>query len=104
MKLLSVSLALLFSASLHAGFVDELELLFCLDRLPEYRTDTRVEQISSYDRTGMNDDGFSGKNSFSGTGDSGCADSRLLRRKFGKDLMDRNQCIRREIGIKQKTE
>jgi len=52
------------SSSLCAEFVEEIERLHRLDRLPEYRSQTRVEQISSYDRTGMNDDGFSGKHSY----------------------------------------
>jgi len=41
----------------------ELEQLFRLDLLPKYRYGI-VEQVSSYDTTGMNDDGFSGKYSF----------------------------------------
>ncbi len=45
-------------------WADELELLKRVDRLPEYRTGSYVEQFSSYDRTGGNDDGFSGKYSF----------------------------------------
>jgi hypothetical protein len=43
---------------------DELELMKRIDLLPVYRTGQHVEQISSYDRTGGNDDGFSGKYSF----------------------------------------
>lgn len=35
-----------------------------LDLLPRFRTSVRVASISSYDRTGGNDDGFSGKYSF----------------------------------------
>ncbi len=35
-----------------------------LDRLPVFRTSLKVGSISSYDRTGGNDDGFSGKYSF----------------------------------------
>lgn len=45
---------------------EELELLKRVDLLPTYRTGQVVEQISSYDRTGGNDDGFSGKYSFVG--------------------------------------
>jgi len=41
----------------------ELEHLGKIDLLPEYRTGI-VEQMSSYDRTGGNDDGFSGTYSF----------------------------------------
>ena len=42
----------------------ELELLKRVDKLPEYRTGSYVEQFSSYDRTGGNDDGFAGTYSF----------------------------------------
>jgi hypothetical protein len=35
-----------------------------LDRLPQFRDSTYVGSVSSYDRTGGNDDGFSGKYSF----------------------------------------
>lgn len=45
-------------------WADELELLKRIDLLPAYRTGQLVEQLSSYDRTGGNDDGFSGKYSF----------------------------------------
>lgn len=45
-------------------WTDELELLKRLDKLPEYRTDSYVEQFSSYDRTWGNDDGFAGTYSF----------------------------------------
>ncbi len=41
----------------------ELAQLYRLDLLPQYRSDV-VEQVSSYDTTGMNDDGFSGKYSY----------------------------------------
>jgi hypothetical protein len=41
-----------------------IESLDRLDRLAEFRTSTKVGSISSYDRTGGNDDGFSGKYSF----------------------------------------
>lgn len=47
-------------------WVNELELLKRVDQLPVYRTGQVVEQMSSYDRTGGNDDGFSGKYSFIG--------------------------------------
>ncbi|WP_106829150.1 glycoside hydrolase family 172 protein [Parabacteroides pacaensis] len=43
---------------------EELNLLHRLDKLPLYRTGCLVEQISSYDTTGGNDDGFSGKYSY----------------------------------------
>lgn len=45
-------------------WTDELELLKRIDKLPEYRTGSYVEQFSSYDRTGGNNDGFSGTYSF----------------------------------------
>lgn len=45
-------------------WTDELELLKRVDKLPEYRTNSLVEQFSSYDRTGGNDDGFAGTYSF----------------------------------------
>lgn len=34
-------------------WTDELELLKRVDKLPEYRTDSYVEQFSSYDRNGV---------------------------------------------------
>jgi len=40
------------------------EELYRLDRLPAFKTSVRVGSISSYDRSGGNDDGFSGKYSF----------------------------------------
>ena len=43
--------------------VTELRNLLDVDRLPQYR-DGIVEQISSYDPTGGNEDGFAGKYSF----------------------------------------
>lgn len=45
-------------------WTDELELLKRIDKLPEYRTDSYVEQFSSYDRSWGNDDGFAGTYSF----------------------------------------
>src|SRR5207248_3082406 len=38
--------------------------LYRLDLLPRFRSGMKVASISSYDRTGGNDDGFSGKYSF----------------------------------------
>jgi len=40
---------------------DEVALLKRVDQLPLYRHHQLMEQVSSYDRTGGNDDGFSGK-------------------------------------------
>lgn len=42
----------------------ELKPLYDIAALPEYRAGTRMFQVSSYDTTGGNDDGFSGKYSF----------------------------------------
>jgi len=42
----------------------ELKQLYDISLLPTYRNDTREAEISSYDTTGDNDDGFSGKYSF----------------------------------------
>jgi hypothetical protein len=43
---------------------DELEELFRIEFLPQFRTNSIVEQISSYDTTGGNNDGFSGMYSY----------------------------------------
>lgn len=43
---------------------DEVALLKRVDQLPLYRHNQLMEQVSSYDRTGGNDDGFSGKYSY----------------------------------------
>ena len=40
------------------------EELYRLDRLPAFKNSVRIGSVSSYDRTGGNDDGFSGKYSF----------------------------------------
>src|SRR5918997_1260791 len=40
------------------------EELYRLDPLPAFRGSVKVGSVSSYDRTGGNDDGFSGKYSF----------------------------------------
>ncbi|WP_300701819.1 glycoside hydrolase family 172 protein [Bacteroides sp.] len=45
-------------------WTDELVLLKRIDKLPEYRTESYVEQFSSYDRRWGNDDGFAGTYSF----------------------------------------
>lgn len=52
-------------------WTDELELLKRVDKLPEYRTGSYVEQFSSYDRTGGNDDGFAGTYSFQNGNNNG---------------------------------
>src|SRR4030043_2087284 len=43
---------------------DELEELYRIEFLPQFRTNTIVGQISSYDTTGGNNDGFSGLYSY----------------------------------------
>lgn len=43
---------------------DELDAMQRIDLLPEYRTNSIVEQVSGYDRAGGNDDGFSGRYSY----------------------------------------
>lgn len=43
---------------------DEVKQLMKIDLLPQYRHGQHMEQVSSYDRTGGNDDGFSGKYSY----------------------------------------
>ncbi|MBR9998262.1 MAG: DUF2961 domain-containing protein [Cyclobacteriaceae bacterium] len=57
---------LIRTVSLHSvySFSDELEYLYRLDLLPQYRDNTTVEQVSSYDTTGGNNDGFSGLYSY----------------------------------------
>ena len=44
--------------------LSELQRLYDISKLPEYVEGTFIKQESSYDRTGGNDDGFSGKYSF----------------------------------------
>lgn len=43
-----------------ASLVDEIEQLYKVELLPQYRNQSRVAEISSYDTTGGNNDGFSG--------------------------------------------
>ena len=43
---------------------DEVKQLMRVDQLPRYRHGQLIDQESSYDRTGGNDDGFSGKYSY----------------------------------------
>jgi len=52
------------SAPDSVGIASELRALYRVDLLPRYRTASRVAQISSYDTTGGNDDGFDGTYSF----------------------------------------
>lgn len=61
------SLSLLSSGVKAQKLIDwksELQQLNRIDLLPAYRTNQVVEQISSYDRTGGNDDGFDGTYSY----------------------------------------
>lgn len=53
-----------FSQQKTYKWADELELLKSIDQLPAYRSDQLIDQISSYDRTGGNDDGFNGTYSY----------------------------------------
>ncbi len=52
------------SQSKNYRWSDEVALLKRVDQLPVYRHNQLIEQVSSYDRTGGNDDGFSGKYSY----------------------------------------
>lgn len=54
-----------------AGASLGLEELYRLDRLPAFKTSTRIGAVTSYDRTGGNDDGFSGRYSFVRKDDDG---------------------------------
>lgn len=56
--------SVLSPAPVPAGVIEELDKLARPDRLPEFHSGSRVAQFSSYDRTGGNDDGFSGQYSF----------------------------------------
>ena len=47
-----------------APLVPGLEQLYRLDRLAEFRTSVKVASVSSYDRSGGNNDGFNGEYSF----------------------------------------
>jgi hypothetical protein len=46
------------------SFADEIEYLYRTELLPQYRENTEVAQVSSYDTTGGNNDGFSGLYSY----------------------------------------
>lgn len=46
------------------SYADELEYLYRIELLPQYRDQSEVGQISSYDTTGGNNDGFSGLYSY----------------------------------------
>jgi hypothetical protein len=51
-------------ANSQVGIYEELLSLSGIDLLPQYRDNALVHQISSFDTTGGNDDGFSGKYSY----------------------------------------
>lgn len=73
-KAITILVTLVFLAGLYQvqsqnnvyRWSDEVELLKRVDQLPAYRHNQLIEQESSYDRTGGNDDGFSGKYSYIG--------------------------------------
>lgn len=46
------------------SYINELKYLYRIELLPQYRDQTEVGQISSYDTTGGNNDGFSGLYSY----------------------------------------
>lgn len=52
------------SAFAQVGLYEELMSLSSVDQLPRFRDNSVIHQISSYDTTGGNDDGFSGKFSY----------------------------------------
>lgn len=60
----NVTLARSQSLGLHARPSPGIEELYRLDALPMLKQSVKVGSVSSYDRTGDNDDGFSGKYSF----------------------------------------
>ncbi len=61
---LSCLIFLFSSSAAFCGMKEELQKLAEIWRLPEYQTGSRVGMVSSYDRSGGNDDGFSGRYSF----------------------------------------
>ena len=68
MKSLPIVVAAVF-AGVSAMWADSADVpgisdIYRLDRLPQLKESVAVGSISSYDRTGGNDDGFSGKYSF----------------------------------------
>ena len=69
---LKILLAILFLTGVYQAqsqnniyrWSDEVKLLKSVDQLPRYRHNQLIDQESSYDRTGGNDDGFSGNYSY----------------------------------------
>lgn len=64
LKMLFISLFIAQSFVGLADYKDELLKLTRIDLLPRFQKDVVVKQISSYDTTGGNDDGFSGRFSY----------------------------------------
>lgn len=69
LRLISIAFCLIFGATGLAqkktvNVATLLKELRQIEKLPLYKDDTRILQVSSYDTTGGNDDGFSGKYSF----------------------------------------
>ncbi len=67
-RIFVISLLLSFAVSTAPVIADEckpgIEQFYRLDRLGIFKESVKVASVSSYDRTGGNDDGFSGKYSF----------------------------------------
>lgn len=64
MLFISISLAGHGQVKNNFSLVDELKTLYNVSALPLYREHTLEAQVSSYDTTGGNDDGFNGKYSY----------------------------------------
>ena len=64
LKILLVTLMATNSLFCLADFKEQILRLTRIDLLPQFQNDVLVKQISSYDTTGGNDDGFSGRFSF----------------------------------------
>jgi Protein of unknown function (DUF2961) len=62
--LLALAVSLYLGPAVLAQSSPAMEDLYRIDQLPRLRTFVKVASVSSYDRTGGNDDGFSGKYSF----------------------------------------
>lgn len=61
LKILLVTLLVANSLFSHADFKEQILRLTRIDLLPQFQDNVLVKQISSYDTTGGNDDGFSGR-------------------------------------------
>jgi hypothetical protein len=61
-KIIIITLIILHVLRCSAGgFKDEILKLSRIDLLPQFQEEVITKQVSSYDTTGGNDDGFSGK-------------------------------------------